>query len=66
MNVLGVSAQFHDAAAALVVWGAPTTQELLRREGRRTLVAVAAQALFVWALLHLHHTDHVPFLYFQF
>ena len=51
-------------AAAIVVWGFPTTQRLVPRA---TLAySVVLQIAFVLSLLQLHFNDHVPFLYFQF
>ena len=52
------------AVASVLVWAAPTTQELLR--SARARWAVPLQAAFLVALLHLHHEADVPFLYFQF
>jgi alginate O-acetyltransferase complex protein AlgI len=52
------------AAGALVIWLTPTTQRLIERP--RAAWSLALQPLFFIALLHLHHEDHVPFLYFQF
>lgn len=50
--------------AALVVWGLPTTQELLRRF--ETPFLIFLQGAFVLALLHLHFQGYAPFLYYQF
>ena len=52
------------AIAAIVVWGFPTTQRLIKNP--RTMWVLGLQLLFLLALLHLHYQDHVPFLYFQF
>ncbi len=52
------------AAGAIVIWGLPTTQELVH--GAKARWALPLQVCFWVALLHLHHVDHVPFLYFQF
>jgi alginate O-acetyltransferase complex protein AlgI len=51
-------------AAALLVWGMPTTQALVHRARARWTLPL--QAAFLLALIHLHYEDHVPFLYFQF
>ena len=51
-------------AAAVLVWGFPTTQRLVTKQPRAWVIAL--QFLFFVALLHLHHEEHVPFLYFQF
>ncbi len=51
-------------AGAIVVWGLPTTQELIH--GARARWAIPLQVAFWIAVLQLHHSDHVPFLYFQF
>ena len=50
--------------AALVVWATPTTQELLRAARGRWVLPL--QVAFLLALIHLHHEDQIPFLYFQF
>ena len=52
------------SAGALVLWFAPTTQRILRDP--HPALALALQAPFLLALVHLHYEDHVPFLYFQF
>jgi alginate O-acetyltransferase complex protein AlgI len=52
------------AIAAIVVWGFPTTQRLIKNP--RATWVLGLQLLFLLALLHLHYQDHVPFLYFQF
>ena len=49
---------------AVVVWGMPTTQRLIARAG--VSFALALQPAFLLAILQLHFSDHVPFLYFQF
>ncbi len=49
---------------AVVVYAFPTTQVLIQRA--RLAWVIPLQLFFLWALLHLHHEDHVPFLYFQF
>ena len=51
-------------AGAIVLWGMPTTQQLLYRA--RPAWALSLQVAFWAALLHLHYVSHVPFLYFQF
>ncbi|MCA8980189.1 MAG: MBOAT family protein [Planctomycetes bacterium] len=50
--------------AAIVVYGFPTTQSLVQRA--RLAWVIPLQLLFLLALIHLHHEDQVPFLYFQF
>jgi alginate O-acetyltransferase complex protein AlgI len=52
------------AAAAVVVWGFPTTQRLAGRLPGWWIAVL--QPLFLAALLQLHLADHVPFLYYQF
>ena len=52
------------AAAAAVVWLAPTTQSLVARA--RPAWSLALQPLFLLSLVHLHYEQNVPFLYFQF
>ncbi len=52
------------AAAAILIWALPTTQRLVTKQPRSWVIAL--QFLFFVALLHLHHEEHVPFLYFQF
>jgi alginate O-acetyltransferase complex protein AlgI len=52
------------AIAALLVWGAPTTQRLAHRAN--AVWVVPLQLVFLLSLVHLHHQHHVPFLYFQF
>ena len=52
------------AAGAVVLWVFPTTQALLRRLPSWWVWVL--QPLFLWALIHLHYEEHVPFLYFQF
>ena len=51
-------------AAALVVWGFPTTQRLLEKPPLWWTLVL--QLLFVAALAQLHYKSDVPFLYFQF
>ncbi len=52
------------AVAALLVWTQPTTQTIVARlKAHRAWIV---QPLFLLAIVHLHFTDHVPFLYFQF
>ena len=55
---------FAALAGALVIWGFPTTQTLVRRGN--LLWVLSLQLFFVLTLLFLHFADHVPFLYFQF
>lgn len=50
--------------AIIVVWGLPTTQEVLFRAAPK--VAIALQPAFLLSLAQVHYADHVPFLYFQF
>lgn len=50
--------------AAILVYGFPTTQSLVQRA--RLAWVIPLQLLFLLALIHLHHEDQVPFLYFQF
>ena len=50
--------------AAIVVYGFPTTQSLIQRA--RLAWVILLQLLFLLALIHLHHEDQVPLLYFQF
>ncbi len=52
------------AVASIVVWAAPTTQQLVARA--HPTFAISMQPVFVLTLLHLHHEHHVPFLYYQF
>ena len=52
------------AAAVIVVWAFPTTQEMLHRVTART--AVFMQLIFLLAIAQVHYADHIPFLYFQF
>ena len=52
------------AAAVIVVWGFPTTQELLHRVSSSS--AVFLQLIFLLAIAQIHYADHIPFLYFQF
>ncbi|MFT5052095.1 MAG: alginate O-acetyltransferase complex protein AlgI [Chlamydiales bacterium] len=52
------------AAAAIIVWGLPTTQRLLREPP--LWWAISLQLLLPLALVHMHHEQNVPFLYFQF
>ncbi len=52
------------AVAAIVVWGLPTTQRLVREPP--LWWALSLQLLLPLALAHLHHEKNVPFLYFQF
>jgi len=51
-------------AGAIAVWGFPTTQELIH--GAKARWVIPLQVMFWVSLFHLHHVDHVPFLYFQF
>jgi alginate O-acetyltransferase complex protein AlgI len=51
-------------AGAWILWGQPTTQELVRT--RQWPWVMALQIAFLVALMQLHHEDQVPFLYFQF
>ncbi|MEN8164058.1 MAG: MBOAT family protein, partial [Acidobacteriota bacterium] len=55
---------FAGLAAVIVVWGVPTTQEVLVRAA--PTVSIALQLAFLLALGQVHYADHVPFLYFQF
>jgi alginate O-acetyltransferase complex protein AlgI len=50
--------------AALILWGLPTTQRLLRAPPLWWTVSL--QLAFPLALAHMHHEQNVPFLYFQF
>ncbi len=52
------------AVASIVVWAAPTTQQLVARA--HPTLAISMQPVFILTLLHLHHEHHVPFLYYQF
>lgn len=52
------------AVGLSLVWFAPTTQDLVKR--LPIFWVLALQFFFLWALVHLHFEDHVPFLYFQF
>lgn len=52
------------AFGALIAWGFPTTQVLLKE--RPSWWVLLLQVLFLLSLVHLHFQDHVPFLYFQF
>jgi alginate O-acetyltransferase complex protein AlgI len=49
---------------ALVLWGFPTTQQLIYKA--RASWVLPLQLAFWIALLHLHYVSHVPFLYYQF
>ena len=49
---------------ALIVWGLPTTQRLVREPPYAWVLVL--QFLFPLALAHMHHEQNVPFLYFQF
>lgn len=49
---------------ASIVWLAPASHEMVPRA--RLPVIVLLQVLFMWALVHLHYQDHVPFIYYQF
>ena len=52
------------AAAVGIIWFLPTTQQLVQRA--RLAWVIPLQLAFWAALVHLHHEDQVPFLYFQF
>ncbi len=52
------------AIGALIVWGFPTSQAQAARP--RLAWALFLQVAFVLALIVLHDTANVPFLYFQF
>jgi len=52
------------AAGAIIVWGFPTTQRLVREPP--LWWAMSLQLLLPLALAHMHHEQNVPFLYFQF
>jgi hypothetical protein len=52
------------AIGAIIIWGFPTSQRLIFRSS--PLFTAFVQPLFILAVLHLHYTSHVPFLYYQF
>jgi len=51
-------------AAGIIVWGIPTSQDLLSKQ--MPWLVILLQFIFLLALAQVHYADNIPFLYFQF